>query len=51
MIRYHLAYDSKNQRKPVAVYARAYVYFMLKLDVHDLVSFSNRCEREIPSFY
>lgn len=36
-----LAYDSKNCRKPVIVYARAYVYFMQNLDVHDLVSFDN----------
>lgn len=34
-----LAYDSSNQRQPVLVYARAFVYFMQNLDVHDLVSF------------
>lgn len=35
------AYDKEGKRKPVSVYARAYIYFMQNLEVHDLVSSRN----------
>lgn len=35
-----LAHGPNGQRQPIAVYSRAYIYFMQNLEAHDLVCLS-----------
>lgn len=36
----NIAFGPNGVRQPIAVYARAYIYFMQNLEAHDLVSFN-----------